>query len=475
MTQGSLEEALVQYITEMRFSHIPEPALEATKWFLLDTLGVAVAGASAPGCLEVVQLVKDWGGKPESTLWFDGGKVPAIHAALSNSVLIHALDFDDTLVDAGLHANAVVLPAALATAELVGGATGHQFLCALTVGIDVACRLGLAASRSMKPAYLPTSVFGVFGATAAAGKLLGLNQSEMRHALGIAYTQVFGNRQSILECTLTKRILPGLASRDAIVSAQLANGGISGPLNFLTGDQGLIALYCEGAYDVELMSQGLGHRFRGVELLRKSYPCCSGAQGAVLASVSLLEAGSVSLADIERVTVFAPQEVVTLLGRPFGAGAHPQVDAQFNLPYLVAASTLKGDFGIEDIQVDSIVHNDQAVELAKRVRVVPIETEEERNIELPVTVEVVLKDGKKHKKTVNYISGHYLDEDWAQATTSKFFACVKFVNPTISDREIEGCVEAILNLQDCDDVSWLPHMLRRLAPLPSVSEGSIAC
>ena len=41
---------LAEFAWETGFSHIPEAVLEHEKLILLDTLGVALAGAGAPGC-----------------------------------------------------------------------------------------------------------------------------------------------------------------------------------------------------------------------------------------------------------------------------------------------------------------------------------------------------------------------------------------------------------------------------------------
>jgi len=103
---------------KVKYEHLPEDVLEITKKFILDTLATMIAGSSAPGCKSVVDLVKDWGGKEESTIAIYGGKVVSENAALVNSMMAHARDFDDTHDEAVLHANVSVLPAALAVAEL---------------------------------------------------------------------------------------------------------------------------------------------------------------------------------------------------------------------------------------------------------------------------------------------------------------------------------------------------------------------
>jgi len=105
---------LVNHIVTTQFEDIPHEVIEEEKKLIIDSLGVAIAGAYAPGCQEIVTLVKEWSGRPEASLIVYGGKVASPWAALANSTMMHALDFDDTLDDSALHAHVSVLPSALA-------------------------------------------------------------------------------------------------------------------------------------------------------------------------------------------------------------------------------------------------------------------------------------------------------------------------------------------------------------------------
>ncbi|MGD9579516.1 MAG: MmgE/PrpD family protein, partial [Syntrophorhabdus sp.] len=93
---------LIDYIAATQFHDLPKAVVDSTKKFIVDSIGVTIAGFNAPGCREVVNLVKGWGGKPEATIVIDGTKVPAPWAALANSMMMHALDFVDTLDESAL-------------------------------------------------------------------------------------------------------------------------------------------------------------------------------------------------------------------------------------------------------------------------------------------------------------------------------------------------------------------------------------
>lgn len=136
-----------------------------------------------------------------------GGKLPARQAALINAAMGHALDFDYTFDRAGhIHSGTSVLAASLAAAESVGKVSSHEFLLAVKLGLDVSCRLALAAP--VDRGWHRTAAFGVFGSTAA-GKLMWLRESELINAFGAPYSQATANRQSIVDGALTKRFQAG--------------------------------------------------------------------------------------------------------------------------------------------------------------------------------------------------------------------------------------------------------------------------
>ena len=130
-------------------------------------------------------------------------RLPAPQAALLNASMGHALDFDDALDTGGsIRPGVSVLGAVLAVCDSIGGATGRDMLLAVALGLDVSCRIALAST--LDRGCHRTAATGVFGAAAAAGKLLELTPEQMLAAFGIAYSHAAGNRQCILDGALTK-------------------------------------------------------------------------------------------------------------------------------------------------------------------------------------------------------------------------------------------------------------------------------
>jgi len=169
---------LVGYVSETNYDQLPKEVVEETKKFILDTLGVGLAGVREPGCKEVVDLVKTWSSNPAgSTILFYGDKVAPPEAAFANSVLMHALDFDDTLDSSAIHAYVSSLPAALSLAEVQKGTGGKDLIASVALGVDITCRIASAITTPLS--WIRTATCGSFGAASAAAKILKLDGKAM--------------------------------------------------------------------------------------------------------------------------------------------------------------------------------------------------------------------------------------------------------------------------------------------------------
>lgn len=263
--------AFAEMVASLCFEDIPPESVEAIKKDMLDTLSTTLAGSSSEGTKELIDLVKYWGGREESSILVHGGVVPSPEAALVNSQMAHSRDYDDVYHVARIHVGAVNVPTGLAIAEKVGKVSGKEMIVAITAGIDIELRLAQAARLWTQ--FHPTSTYGYFGACATAGRLLRLSKEQMLNAFGIAYSQASGNKQCMHDGSLTKRLQPGLAARGGILAAHLAQRGYTGTMNNFEGEAGFFALYHGGYYDPEPLTKDLGKYFDVVRLGYKPYPC----------------------------------------------------------------------------------------------------------------------------------------------------------------------------------------------------------
>jgi 2-methylcitrate dehydratase PrpD len=342
--------ALASHVATTSFEDLPSDTVAATKRDLQDTLGCALGGSGAPGIAELLRLYRRWGGAGEAGLLLVGGRLPAPQAAFIHGAMAHALDFDDTYDRGGsIHPGASVLGAAMATADLLGGVPGRDLVLAATLGLDVANRIALAAT--VDRGWHRTSAVGVFGATAVAGKLLGLSGEQMHQAFGIALSQASGSRQCIIDGALTKRLQAGHAASAGVFSALLAADGFTGGTGIFAGRFGFFELYQPGGYDLAPLTAALGQAWRGDEVSFKPYPCGRPLHAAIDAAIALHHTLDLADGGIADVVVTADAKMVAeyFKGAPQKRRPTQIVEAQFALPFLIAIGLLRGRVGIDEV------------------------------------------------------------------------------------------------------------------------------
>ncbi len=214
-------ETIAAFIHSLDYRTIPAEVIERAKRQAADAIGVALAGRTQPVGGLIARFVERTGGTADCVIWGTGLRSSAPQAALANGVFCHATDYDDMWLP-GTHPTGVILPAAMATAEMVG-ASGRDLLAALVAGYEVMGKLHACVSG--RRGWHPTPVFGTLGAAAASAKLLGGGQRAIQLALGIAASEASGvGAQS---GTMTKPFHSGHAARSGVVAAMLAAEGYS--------------------------------------------------------------------------------------------------------------------------------------------------------------------------------------------------------------------------------------------------------
>jgi 2-methylcitrate dehydratase PrpD len=353
---------LARWVSALRFEDLPSEVVAAAKLQILDMLAVAWAGSKAESVDPVRTVIAETGGAPQSRVWCYGDRLPATQAAFVNGMLAAALDFDTLHDRANVHSDGVVLPAVWALAE-ARGASGAELITALVAGGELMVRLGLAARSA--PGWFYSSVFGAFGAAAAAANLLRLTETQTLHAMGIALSQASGTQQPLLERSLTKRLQTAYAARQGVEAALLAEAGVTGPAQPLEGLAGIGALYTE--LDGSLL-EGLGERYDSLGMTFKKFASCMCNHAPIEAALRLRAGTGAQPADIESAMVTISPFMHRLTGARFTPGDNPQVSAQFNVRYSVASALLRGRFESRDIE-PAAVRDAGVLELASRVEV----------------------------------------------------------------------------------------------------------
>jgi 2-methylcitrate dehydratase PrpD len=258
---------------------MPASALAVARLSLMDWAAVMLAGAEEPVSRMVRALVSEEAGAAQATVIGSAMKAPARAAALANGATSHALDYDDTHFAYVGHPSVAVFPAALAIAERED-ASGAAFLDAALVGMEAACRLGhWLGTTHYNHGFHQTATSGAFGAAIAAGRLLGLSEERMRHALGIVATRAAGLKSQF--GTDGKPFNAGIAASNGVEAALLAEQGFISRPDGIECVQGFAETHAGDCRDVDASLTGLGETFWFETVSHKFHACCHGTHAAL--------------------------------------------------------------------------------------------------------------------------------------------------------------------------------------------------
>lgn len=460
-----LAHRLANHVVNLNFRDIPAHVVETTKTFILDTIGCIMAGSSDPSCRDVVDLFKTWGGKEESSILIFGGRVPSIHAAYLNSMMAHALDFDETYAhdpktnrNDGGHANASVLPACLAAAEMKGGVDGRDFITAVATGVDLMLRLGFTLKGGR--GWTRSAICGIFGSAAAAGQLLNLNEREVVNAFGIAYSLASGNQQAIIDKALTKRLQVANAAKSGLFSALMAQRGITGAGDIFQGKFGFFNLYSRGDYDLEPLLMDLGKKYEGANLGIKPYPCGRPIHPAIDGTLALLSDNDIKAEEVEEVVVRVPERTFYLVGAPFEIKDDLKVRVQFSIPYGVSVAVVRRAVSVDDFLNEARMRDPEIAEMARKVKVV-IDTDPgiQYSAKLPVTVEVLTGERGTFVKKVERIHGDPNDPFSPEEFRHKITWCANHAVKRDLSGRVGEIIETTNRLENVNDMGVLISLL----------------
>jgi 2-methylcitrate dehydratase PrpD len=448
---------MAQRLAGIRADRLPSELVHRVRLFVIDTLGVLAAAAAAPGVREVTQFLGSWNPPPGpqagARALLGGWRGAPDTAALCNAMAAHAMDFDDQHDEARVHAYCVALPAALAAAEARGGLDGAEFIAAIAAGVELHCRLGLAARNSIGKGWHPTTSLGHLAAAAAAGRALSLDAEGMLAALGIVQAQIAGSAQGLFEQAITKRMGPGFAARSGVLSAFLAQAGITGPTQPMEGRAGFISLYERDDFDAASLLAGWGERWEAMNVSMKPFPACRCSHSTIQVALSL-HAEGIRPERVRRAAIRLGRvnhSVVSCRYDP-AAAANPIVHAQFSAAYAFAVALARGDAGLDAFRPPAIA-DPSLIELAQRVEVIHDETLSPTAL-APTVVEVELDDGTHISRTRESVLGSPAEPMSEAEVLTKLRRCLED-GLGIGAAAAETFAERVLRLGRGDDAASL--------------------
>lgn len=339
----TLAERLATFAADLRFDDLPPAVVTDVKLRVLDVLGIALAAATHEVGAPLRAGLEPWGGRGDCTVIGAKFTATAPLAIMMNGTLAHGLDFDDTHAPSVTHASAAVLPTVLALGESAG-LDGRAVITAAVAGYEAIARLGMAAPGAFHArGWHATSVCGTFAAALAAGVCEGLDRARLTAALGIAGSFASGVMEFLEDGSWVKRLHPGWAGQAGATAAALARAGFPGPATILEGRYGLYRTFVDVAPDLRPF-ETLGQTWETLAVGFKPYPCCHFLHAFLDCALSLRETHRLRAEDIELIECLVPPSGMPIVAEPRDAKLRPRsaYDAQFSLPYSVAAALVDG-------------------------------------------------------------------------------------------------------------------------------------
>lgn len=464
----TISEKLAEFVVGLQYSKIPTLISERAKMRILDFLGVALAGSQITSSKIMIEVSKELGGKEESTIIGEKLKVSCVNAALANGTMAHASDYDDDHRSATMHPGSAVVPVVLALGERER-CRGSILIEAVIAGYEVICRVGDAfLGTQYHEGFHPTGTCGVFGAAAAAAKILHLTPQQTVWAFGVAGTQASGIEEWKTDGSWIKRMHPGKAAHSGILSALLAQRGYTGPATVLEGKYGFLnAFSYERTYDTEKITGGLGEVFVGHDTAFKPYPCCRFLHQVIDGVLDLVKSNRLKAEEIEEVKVKTFKVGIDTLMKPEERRYRPKttVDAQFSIPFTVAAAIVRRCVSLAEFSETSIRDPEILSVAAKVIGEEDPEFTKGYPARFPTSVEIRTKDGTALSRFVDLPSGDPAKPEYA-ANDSRFNEEMvgKFRNlisgiPLFSERG-EEIVRQAKRLEDAEIIVPLMEYLR---------------
>ena len=360
---ASPESELVDYALSLRASDIPAGVGRQAADIAQDTIGVAIGAAvrrHQSGLICEAYMLERRGSAStgEATLWSGQGCAIAEDAALCNGTWAEVLDFQDVVVDPrnNGHAGVAIVPATLAVAELVG-ADGVSFVAALVAGFQVSLAVLRALGRNHRNAgrgFRTSTLAAPLGATVACGRLLGLDRDRVLDAMGIAgASAVSGLMPSLSPAEgrfgMDKDLANGLSAELAVRSARLADRGMTGSHEVITGDRGVLASHAHG--DAQALSIPPGGVPDLSAIALKKYPASYGVHACVEAVIGLMNDHGLSAEDILGIVVRVKSDSASSLASRTLAN---HMAARFSLPYAIASAAVRRHCTLDDFEEAAI-------------------------------------------------------------------------------------------------------------------------
>ena len=443
-------EGFADHVIGTRFEDLPPEAVLAAKTFILDSIGVGLAGTRGPFVGELIGTFAETASQRHTArVWGYGNRLSPEGAALINGYQIHNSEYDCVHERAVIHPMTVLLACAMAEADRSGGVSGKDLILASVLGVDVACSLGVAAKSGLR--FFRPATGGVFAATTALGVVRGFDRATLLRAYGHAYGQLGGTMQPHTEGSPMLGLQIGYNARNVMLAADIAAAGMPSIEGILEGRFGYFGLI-EAEGDPRATLADLGRVWRLAEVAHKPFPSGRATHGMIDLFLELQREHGFKAEDIASATARVPSLTHHLVGRP----VHDAMEANYarlNGQYTSARALIDGTVGIHDF--DEARRTDPAViALARRITV-EVDDNPDPNALTPIAISIDLADGRRIEGRAEVVYGNPVKPMTRDAHLDKFRRNWRYSVGGLPESGADRMIELVDDLESVDDVRAL--------------------
>ena len=436
-----------KHIEQSRFEDFDNETINKIKIFLLDSIGVGIAGSTGANLLELKQVSNGWSKGNDCTILGTWEKYSRDAATLINAYQIHCLEFDCIHEGAVVHPMAAILSSLLSHSEINHrnklNVNGKDFLLSLALGVDIASYIGVCATGELR-FFRPATASG-FGAVAALSKIQKFSSEEINNALGIMYSQTCGNMQSHVEGVPILGLQVGFNARAALSSIDLTTAGFPGPKKVFNGEHGYFNLIENNKYDLSYLQNHIGKKWMINELAHKPYPSGRLTHGLVHAIKDLKLKYKLKAEDIKSITCDVPPGVYKLVSRPIIKNLTTNY-AKLCAKFVGASYMINGHLNIETFTDRNYLDNKNTHEFAKKILINKNKNLDEKVL-TPQIFSVLLQNDKKIEIKLDNVYGHPKVPLSENEYLKKFETCCEQSIKKIDQYKINQLQEFILNIE----------------------------
>jgi 2-methylcitrate dehydratase len=454
----SVAQRLAEEVIGLDYRDLPPEVIHQTKRLVLDTLGCAVGGYSSKASRAIQELLGDLDGPREATLIGSGMKTSCLNAALANGLMVRCLDYNDAVViesdetyRVGYHPSEVIPPVlALGEREHL---TGKEAIATIVLGYDLSNRfLEGIVGPEMEQRGWNGDTRGAYIIPLLAGRILGLEEDQMRNALGISASchAVLGILDAPAEeYTMAKNLRFPLMAYGGILAAMMAQKGFTGPARVIEGHDGFVETFLNGDYNLSKLTDSK-RRFTIRDACIKSIIADYSAHGHLTATLTLVKQHDIKPEDVAEVRIRASTRCARHTGDPAKKYPKNRETADHSSYYLTAMAIIDGQVGPDQFSPEKY-SDPKVLDLINKIKF-----EGDKRIDRMFlaagTSEIVTKDGRKYECQVNYPKGHPQNPMTDGEVVDKFKSMAERY---MRNNQMDRIVRTVFEMEELDDIGKL--------------------